>query len=148
MSDTSQKSDLVAVAVEYFRRSDAGRADIVDLFTDDVQIYFPKFGVGQGKAAYFDLAKGLLSVLASLAHDIDDFRCVASGNTVVVEGTTYGAAKDGAQWAGGKTSGGRFCSVFEFRDGLISRMHIYLDPDYLGANTAGFLWSDDKSRRW
>jgi len=31
----------------------------------------------------------------------------------------------------GKTPGGRFCNVFKFRDGRISSLHIYLDPDYL-----------------
>jgi hypothetical protein len=32
--------------------------------------------------------------------------------------------------AGGKTPGGRFCNLFKFRDGRISSVHIYLDPDY------------------
>ena len=27
---------------QYFVRSDAGRADVLDLFTDDVQLYFPE----------------------------------------------------------------------------------------------------------
>ncbi len=39
----------VSIAQEYFRRADAGRADIVDLMTEDVQLYFPKYGIGHGK---------------------------------------------------------------------------------------------------
>jgi hypothetical protein len=40
----------------------------------------------------------------------------------VVEGTTHGADREGVEWSGGKTAGGRFCSVFEFRGPLIARM--------------------------
>ena len=42
---------------QYFIRGDAGRPDTLDLFTDDVQIYFPKFGVAHGKAALMELAR-------------------------------------------------------------------------------------------
>ena len=38
----------------------------------------------------------------------------------------------------GKTPGGRFCNVFKFRDGRISSLHIYLDPDYTGEDEARF----------
>jgi hypothetical protein len=44
----------------------------------------------------------------------------------------------GKSWAGGKTPGGRFCNVFKFRDGRISSLHIYLDPDYTGEDEHGF----------
>jgi hypothetical protein len=46
----------------------------------------------------------------------------------------------GKSWAGGKTPGGRFCNVFKFRDGRISSLHIYLDPDYTGEDEARFRW--------
>src|SRR5438128_281202 len=48
--------------------------------------------------------------------------------------------------AGGKTPGGRFCNVFKFRDGRISSLHIYLDPDYTGEDEARFRWG--KNRQW
>jgi ketosteroid isomerase-like protein len=144
---TSEVTSLQALAREYFVRADAGRPEVADLFADDVEIFFPKFGVARGKAAFWDLARGLLGSLSSLAHDIDKFSYITSGQTVVVEGTTYGVLRNGQTWAGGETPGGRFCSVFQFRNGLISRMYIYLDPDYGGADTQRFLWGRT-GRRW
>jgi hypothetical protein len=116
-ADTSvdrEQTMLVAVK-QYFVRADAGQASVLDLFTDDVQIYFPKFGIATGKVAFGDLAAGLLGSLKSIAHYIADFKYVVGSESVVVEGTTYGADREGAEWSGGKTAGGRFCSVFEFR---------------------------------
>lgn len=37
---------------------------------------------------------------------------------------------DGIVWPDDKISTGRFCSVFEFTDHLISRMYVYVDPDF------------------
>ncbi len=137
---------MLAAVEQYFVRADAGQASVLDLFTDDVQIYFPKFGIATGKAAFGELATGLLGSLKSIAHYISDFKYVVGSNTVVVEGATHGADRQGAEWSGGKTAGGRFCSVFEFRGPLIARMHIYLDPDYTGRDENRFLWGRD--RRW
>ena len=35
---------------------------------------------------------------------------------------------------------GRWCDVFEIRDGLIQRCFIYLDPDYAGKDTERYPW--------
>src|SRR5579863_8991553 len=141
-------SALIPLAEEYYRRADAGRPDLVDLFTADVELFFPKFGVRRGKAALGELAAGLLGSLKSIEHDRQGLSYVAVGHTVLVEGTTHGETRDGTQWEGGKTPGGRFCSVFEFRGHLISRMYVYLDPDYGSADRARFLWPDSATRRW
>jgi hypothetical protein len=141
-----REQTLLAAVKQYFVRADAGRPDVLDLFTDDVQIYFPKFGLASGKAAFGELATGLLGSLNAIAHHISDFNYIVGRNTVVVEGTTYGADRQGAEWNGGVTAGGRFCSVFEFRGSLIARMHIYLDPDYTGRDENRFLWGRD--RQW
>jgi ketosteroid isomerase-like protein len=145
---TSEVKTLQGLAREYFVRADAGRSEVTDLFADDIEIFFPKFGIARGKAAFWDLAKGLLGSISSLVHDMDKLSYITSGETVVVEGTTHGALRSGQTWAGGETPGGRFCSVFQFRDGLISRMYIYLDPDYGSADAERFLWGRDKARRW
>jgi hypothetical protein len=141
-----REQTMLATVTQYFVRADAGQADVLDLFTDDIQIYFPKFGIVTGKAAFGELATGLLGSLKSIAHYISDFKYVVGSNSVVVEGATHGTDREGAEWSGGKTSGGRFCSVFEFRGPLIARMHIYLDPDYTGRDEDRFLWGHD--RRW
>ena len=148
MSDTRgpAQSKMVETVEQYFIRADAGRADALDLFTDDVQLYFPKFGVAKGKQAFGELASGLLGSLSEFGHDLSSFRYVIAKDVVVVEGTTRGADRAGNRWSGGATAGGRFCSVFRFRDGLIARMHIYLDPDYTGRDRDRFLWGTD--RQW
>lgn len=53
----------------------------------------------------------------------------------------------GQEWAAGETPGGRFGNVFEFRDGLISRVYVYLDPDDLGEDEARFRWGREV-RTW
>lgn len=147
MSTSNVVSKNVATVKEYFARGDAGRMDLLDLFTDEFQFYFPKFGVGSGKAEFAEFVQGLIGSLKSISHDIEAMKFFEGSNFVVVEGTTEGVYGDGTTWSGGQTPGGRFGSVFEFRDdGLISRMHIYTDPDYSSKDAGRFLWGTD--RRW
>jgi hypothetical protein len=42
--------DRIRIAREYFIRPDHGRPDILELFNEDVEIYFPKFGFGFGRS--------------------------------------------------------------------------------------------------
>ena len=51
-----REQTMLAAVKQYFVRVDAGQASVLDLFTDDVQIYFPKFGIATGKAAFGELA--------------------------------------------------------------------------------------------
>lgn len=133
------------VVKEYFVRVDAGRADALDLFTDDAQLYFPKFGIVRGKAAFGELGAGLFKSISTLSHDLSTFTYVVTPDIIVVEGTTQGVDSEGRRWSGGETPGGRFCSVFEFRDHLVCRMHIYLDPDYTSRDDDRFLWGRNRS---
>ena len=85
--------------------------------------FSPKFGIGRGKAEFAEFVSGLIGSLKSIAHDIEAMKFFEGSNFVVVEGTTEGIYGDATTWSGGRTPGGRFCSMFEFRDdGLISRM--------------------------
>src|SRR5690625_7994134 len=65
---TDQRIGLVR---EYFRKVDARDPGLLDMYTDDVQLYFPKFGLGHGKSAMADFAERLGSDLEWLEHDID-----------------------------------------------------------------------------
>lgn len=143
-----EHSPLLSLAREYFVRADAGRSDTMDLFTQDVEIYFPKFGVRRGYEALAQLGQGLLGSLERISHDLQRCMFTAAGQTVFVEGYTRGATRTGAQWVGGSTPGGRFCSVFAFQGSKISRMYIYLDPDYAGADSAWFLWNESGRLSW
>jgi hypothetical protein len=38
--------EKIKIAREYFTRADQGRLDVLELFHEDAEIYFPKFGFG------------------------------------------------------------------------------------------------------
>jgi hypothetical protein len=72
---------------------------------------------------------------------------IACGPRVIVEGTTFGHDKAGRSWDGGATSGGRFCSVFDFNDdGQVQRMYVYMNPDYVGADPQRHYWNRARPR--
>ena len=116
------------------------------MFHPDFQLYFPKFGIGRGPESFLQMVSGFAGELESIQHDFTNYNFIATGPYVVVEGTTRGRMK-GKSWSAGETPGGRFCNVFEFRDGLIARVHVYLDPDYLGEDEARFRWGRE-GRSW
>ncbi|WP_375002500.1 nuclear transport factor 2 family protein [Aeromicrobium sp. CTD01-1L150] len=135
MSDEQRKT----IALEYLKRLDRGE-DFFDLFDDHAQLYFPKWGLANGideiKAAFGAVA-GLLS---AITHDYAYLNYIHAGDTVVVEGTSSGRTADGSEWRAGVTHAGRWCDVFEIRDGKIQRLFVYLDPDYADADTARYPW--------
>ncbi|SCK14591.1 Ketosteroid isomerase-related protein [Variovorax sp. HW608] len=145
MAHTVAEQALIETAKEYLRRVDAGRGDVAELCTDDVEVYFPKFGIAKGKQALFELGSGLFTRVSEISHDQQSLLCVANGDDVVVEGLSRGKTKSGVEWVGGNTPTGRFCNVFHFREGRIDRVHIHLDPDYGGEDRDRFLWGTDRS---
>ncbi|QYE36355.1 nuclear transport factor 2 family protein [Polymorphobacter sp. PAMC 29334] len=144
---SSDDRRIVELAKEYFRRVDAGAEDLLDLFTDGVQFYFPKFGIGRGKMAFVEFAEGLQKLLSEAHHDFSNYLFLPYGHFLAVEGTTEGRTPSGKTWFGGRTPGGRFCNIFEFQGDLISRVHIYLDPDYGSDDRARFAWGTE-GREW
>ena len=91
----------ISIAQEYFRRADAGRADIVELMTEDVQLYFPKYGIGHGKKAFVEFATGMGGVFAEVQHDFRDYHFMSADRHLIVEGTTRGTMKNGKSWSAG-----------------------------------------------
>ncbi|QBR01578.1 nuclear transport factor 2 family protein [Paraburkholderia pallida] len=136
----------VDVAIAYFDRLDRGAPDLLELFADGFEFYFPKFGIGKGRDDFVACLTGLQSQVERLTHYIDRTTVIEAGDKVVVEGISSGRLRSGKEWHGGMTAGGRFCNVFEIRGGLIERVSIYLDPDYVSEDTDRFLWKDRKSR--
>jgi len=137
--------EKIAIAREYFIRADMGQANVLELFHEDAEFYFPKFGMRSGRESLFEMVKGFEGILEFIQHDYDDLIFISSGNYLVVEGTSHGKMA-GKSWTGGKTPGGRFCNVFKFRDKHISSLHVYLDPDYTGEDEPRFRWG--KNRKW
>ena len=142
MTISTSEQRRIDLTKQYFRKGDAGDQTVLDMFSDNVTLYFPKFGTRSGKAEIVNFIQGLLGNLQSLRHDVDTYRYIAAGNTVVVEGTESGVMKDGASWPVRGRTEGRFCNVFEFEGELISRVHIYVDPDFAGLDRDRFYWHD------
>jgi len=143
MTDEQRKS----VALEYLKAFDnAGTTStggsILDLFADDAQVMFPKWGLATGKEEIGQLFTDIGSTLSSIQHHYAEFTWIFSGaDLVVVEGTSHGEHKDGPWRVGVPEWGaGRWCDVFEIRDFLIQRCFIYLDPDYAGHDTTRYPW--------
>jgi ketosteroid isomerase-like protein len=135
MTDEQRRS----VALEYLKRLDRGE-DFFDLFDDDAQLYFPKCPLANGIKEIKEIFGNVGSIVAAVSHDYAYFNYVQHGDTVVVEGTSSGRAADGTAWRAGVTHAGRWCDVFEIRDGKIQRLFVYLDPDYADADTARYPW--------
>ncbi|GLS29288.1 Ketosteroid isomerase-related protein [Mesorhizobium albiziae] len=139
MTDEQRKS----VALEYLKRLDRGD-DIFDLFADDVQFFFPKYGVVDGVEAVKSVFASTAAIIAAVRHDYAYFNYVQQGDMVVVEGTSSGRTTNGREWRAGVTHAGRWCDVFEIRDFKIQRLFIYLDPDYGDEDTARYPWLTKK----
>src|SRR5205807_8828938 len=102
MTDEQRKS----VAIEYLKAFDRGGVtsdggSILDLFADDAQVYFPKWGLATGKEQIGKLFTEVGGTLKSIEHDYSHFNWVFSGSdTVVCEGTSHGEHRDGS-WRSG-----------------------------------------------
>ena len=142
MTDEQRKS----VALEYLKALDAGGVtpsgkSIFDLFAPHAQVYFPKWGVAAGREQIEKLFGDVGSKLKSITHHYSGLNWIFSGDTIVCEGTSQGEHADGPWRAGDPEWGaGRWCDVFEIRNGLIERCFIYLDPDYAGKDTGRYPW--------
>jgi hypothetical protein len=143
MNDEQRKS----VALEYLKAFDnAGvtstGGSILDLFADDAQVYFPKWGLATGKDEIGKLFTDVGGTIKSILHDYATFNWIMTGSdTFACEGTSQGEHRDGPWRAGVPNWGaGRWCDVFEVRDWKIQRCFIYLDPDYAGKDTGRYPW--------
>lgn len=141
MTDLTLQQCRIANAIEYFRRVDGANPTVLDLFTDDATMYFPKLGMARGKAQIGLFAQGFGAEIVEIEHDIDNFSIYPSGEFLIVEGHEKGRTKSAGAWPDGVYSQGRFCNVFEFEDDLIKRVHIYADPDFNSADTARVAWA-------
>jgi len=143
MTDEQRKS----VVLEYLKAIDrgdpiTGEGSLLDLFADDAQLYYPKWGLANGKAQIGKLLADVGGTVKAAQHHYADFNWVFSGSdTLVCEGTSHGEHQAGL-WRAGvpEWAAGRFCDVFEIRDFKIQRCFIYLDPDYAGKDTARYPW--------
>jgi hypothetical protein len=149
MTDEQRKS----VALEYLKAFDKGGVtsdggSILDLFADDAQVYFPKWGLATGKEQIGQLFSDVGATIKSIEHHYSHFNWMfTGGDTLACEGTSHGEHRDGGWRAGVPEWGaGRWCDVFEIRDWRIQRCFIYLDPDYAGVDTNRYPWLANEGR--
>ena len=94
--------EQIKIAREYLMRIDQGRPDILELFHEDAEIYFPKFGFGFGRNSFVEMVKGFEGSLEYIRHNYDSLVFIPSGDFLIVEGTSRGKMS-GKSWAGGET---------------------------------------------
>ena len=70
----SSDQEKIEIAREYFMRVDQGRPDILELFHEDVEVYFPKFGFGFGRNSFLEMVNGFEG---SLEYGFDGVRIVS-----------------------------------------------------------------------
>ena len=82
--------EKIKIAREYFTRADQGRPDVLELFQEDAEIYFPKFGFGFGRNSFLEMTKGFEGVLEYIQHDNDRLNFIPSADYLIVEGHVTG----------------------------------------------------------
>src|SRR2546422_11753462 len=116
MTDEQRKS----VALEYLKAFDAGGTtstggSILDLFADDAQVYFPKWGLAEGKDRIGRMFGDLGARYKSIKHNYADFNWIMTGGDLFAcEGTSAGEHVDG-EWRAGVTHPGPGGGGFEGR---------------------------------
>src|SRR5439155_5876698 len=105
MTDEQRKS----VALEYLKAFDNGGVTstgggILDLFADDAQVYFPKWGLAEGKEQIGKMFGDVGARYKAIKHNYADFNWIMTGSDLFAcEGTSYGEHVDG-EW---RRCGGR-----------------------------------------
>lgn len=140
--------DRKAVAISYLKSLDAGGVSpttglgLFDHFSDDAEVYFPKWGVARGKDQVIQMFTDIGGTLKGITHHYDGFIWHMNGtDSFSVEGTSEGQHRDGPWMADQpKWGAGRWCDCFTVKNGKITRLYIYLDPDYAGKDTARYGW--------
>jgi hypothetical protein len=75
LSDDQEK---IKIAREYFMRADQVRPDILELFQEDAEVYFPKFG--SGRNSFLEMVKGFEGALEFVQHDYDRLTFIPSAD--------------------------------------------------------------------
>ena len=146
MSDDERK----AIAESYLKSLDAGGVSpttglgLFDHFSDDAEVYFPKWGVARGRDEIVQMFSDVGGTLRSIKHHYEGFNWyMTGGDRFAVEGTSEGEHRDGPWMADTpKWGAGRWCDCFEVKDGKITRLFIYLNPDYASQDTSRYPWID------
>jgi hypothetical protein len=75
----SSDPDRIAAVRRYFVLADQGRPEVLDLFHEDAELYFPTFGFASGRQSLFDIVKGFEGALEFIQHDYDTMNIIPAG---------------------------------------------------------------------
>ncbi|WP_313386558.1 nuclear transport factor 2 family protein [Chishuiella sp.] len=100
------------------------------LFSDDVEIFYPKFGFGKGREGLQKFGQKIIQLIDYLEFDLEKFNYIENKEFVIVEGHEKGITNTGIKFPNNTDSFGKFCSVFQLENNKIKRMHCYVDPDF------------------
>ena len=117
MTDEQRKS----VALEYLKAFDNGGVtstggSILDLFADDAQVYFPKWGLANGKERDRQAVRRRRRTLKSITHHYSHFNWIFSGSDIVVARGHQPRRAPGRPVAGRRARVGRRPLVRRVRD--------------------------------
>lgn len=126
---------LIELGVRFLATLDA-MGDVFALMTEDVVFEFPKYGTSRGRVEVGTFFHALGSYVAAVRHPPETFHFAVGENRVVIEGRSIGRLQNGKEWQSGK-----FAVIYDFEGELISRVAIYLDPDYVDATQSHYPWS-------
>ena len=62
-------------------RADQGRP--LELFQEDAEVYFPKFGFGFGRNSFLEMVKGFEGALEYIQHDYDPLTFIPSADYLI-----------------------------------------------------------------
>ena len=97
MTDEQRKS----VAIEYLKAFDNGGTtstggSILDLFADDAQVYFPKWGLANGKENIGKLFGDVGATLKGITHHFSHFNWIFGGSDTIVAAAPGAGEGEGA----------------------------------------------------
>lgn len=124
--------------------------EIIELFADDAQLYFPKWGVAQGREEIQQLLVDISEPIQHIEHHVDDITWILSGTDLLVaEGTSHGQHADGHWQAGNPDWGaGRWCDVLRsetVKSSVYLSILIQTTLDSTKIATPGFLIDNTKT---
>src|SRR5476649_1845602 len=98
MTQDTLKKSRIEVIRQFYAKLDQADATLLDLFTEDTEVFFPKFGTAKGKSSLGELGKRFALEIDMIQHIQDKFRFISDGETLVLEGQMRGVMQTGERW--------------------------------------------------
>lgn len=135
MTEKLSDARYIELGTNFLATLDA-MGNVFALMTENVEFQFPKWGVARGTAEVGAFFQALGSYVAALRHPSETFTYYVGDRSVAIEGRSVGRLQNGKSW-----ESANFTVIYKFEGELISRVAIYLDPDYVDATQDYYPWT-------